>query len=116
MDDLLHELYRIFNRVREAGVSPDSIRTCMGSREAVRTLARRMPGGVRKGGLGLDVIATEFGLDGETLYHQLLDCPRRSELISNFTREFEAFCGDSDQMGSFFESSWATSQLAACPF
>ncbi|MGO9016720.1 MAG: hypothetical protein ACLQVJ_00055 [Syntrophobacteraceae bacterium] len=116
MDDLLNEVYRIFNRARSAGISPDSIRTCMGSREAVRTLARRMPGGVRKGGLALDVIATEFNLDGEGLYRQLLDTPRRSELIPNFTREFEAFCGDSDQMGSFFEESWAASQVATCPF
>lgn len=117
MEDLLHETFRVFNDARKAGISPASIRAVMGSREAVYRLARRMPGAVRKTGLALDVIAMQVGvIDGETLFHQLLDCPRRSELISNFTREMNEFCGRPDQMESFFEATWPGPQLATCPF
>jgi hypothetical protein len=117
MEDLLHETFRVFNDVRKAGVSPASIRAVMGSREAVFRLARRMPGAVRKTGLPLDVLAMEFGvIDGEALFHQLLDCPRRSDLIQNFNRELNEFCGTPNQMDSFFEATWPGTELAACPF
>jgi hypothetical protein len=118
MEDLLFETYRVLNRVREAGVTPASVQAVMGSREAVQTLARRMPGMVRKTGLALDLLAAEFGpgFDGEALYQHLIDCPRRPELIAKMNREMEEFFGTPDQADSFFEASWPEAELAACPF
>ncbi len=117
MEDLLHETYRVFNRVRKAGVSPASIRAVMGSREAVQRLARRMPGAVRKSGLPLDGLATEFGeIDGVTLFQQLLDCPRRPDLIRRCTEEFNEFWGSPEESGAFFEATGTEPLLAACPF
>ena len=101
MEDLMRETYRTMNEVRRMGVTPKSIRAVMGSREAVQRLARRMPGAVRKTGFALDVLAADLGVgDGETLFHQLLDCPRRPELIERFTREFEAFFGEKKTLRS----------------
>ena len=101
MEDLLRETYRTFNEVRKLGVTPKSIQAVMGSREAVLTLARRMPGTVRKTGFALDAIAADLGIcDGETLFYHLVDCPRRPALIERFEDEWKAFVGFADDDGS----------------
>ena len=117
MEDLLRETYRTMNEVRKMGVTPKSIRAVMGSREAVQRLARRMPGAVRKTGFPLDALATDLGVcDGETLFHQLLDCPRRPEVIARFEADFEAFWGEPEAPAAFFDASMTGMGLEPCPF